>query len=117
MYAYSYPDDPIINGIIAESGSASMGGAVGGSSTQSTNRHTSWYIISKKVGCGGPEAGGKTLSCMRGKSFADINKASVMDMKNPNPLSMASFGPSADGKVHREMSQNIKVGKVAKVVS
>jgi cholinesterase len=55
----------------------------------------SWYGVSKALGCGGEEAGEKTLPCMRSKPYQDILKA----MKSSGQTGMGSFGPTADGKV------------------
>jgi cholinesterase len=51
--------------------------------------------VSKALGCGGEEAGEKTLPCMRTKPHQDILKA----MTTSGQTGMGSFGPTADGKV------------------
>jgi carboxylesterase type B len=51
----------------------------------------SWFKVSTAVGCGGQEAGEKTIECMRSKPFTAI----LDGMKK----AQGSFMPSADGKV------------------
>lgn len=34
--------------------------------------NSSWYGVSKAVGCGGPEKGSKTVTCMRSKTWQEI---------------------------------------------
>jgi hypothetical protein len=117
MYAYTYPDDPIIKGIIAESGTASMSARTETPSfASSANKYSSWYAASQKLGCGGQEAGEQTLACMRGKNFRDITKTIDGGMSNPAAMRM-SFGPSGDGKVLKDISANMRAEKLARVVS
>jgi hypothetical protein len=56
-----------------------------------TVNYDSWYKLSKALGCGGSEAGPKTVDCIRDKPSDAVTKAA-------NGPGM-SFGPRADGKV------------------
>jgi hypothetical protein len=67
LYAYAWTKDPIVNGFIAQSGSALL--RVSG---VKVGDYSEWYAVSKKLGCGGSEAGEKTVACMQGKKFEDI---------------------------------------------
>jgi carboxylesterase type B len=67
LYAFAWTADPIVNGFIAQSGTALL--RVSG---VKIGDHSQWYAISKKLGCGGEEAGEKTVACMQRKPFEDI---------------------------------------------
>jgi cholinesterase len=106
IYSYAYTKDPIVNGFIAQSGSA---GVMPGR----TLSYNAWYGVSAKLGCGGAEAGAKTVECMRGKPFAEISKASSAG----GPLGGA-FGPTTDGKVvFADLVQRRQKGDFIKRVS
>jgi cholinesterase len=67
LYAFAWTKDPIVNGFIAQSGTALL--RVSG---VKVGDYSEWYAVSKKLGCGGSEAAEKTLSCMQEKTFEDI---------------------------------------------
>jgi len=67
LYAFAWTKDPIVNGFIAQSGTALL--RVSG---VKVGDYSEWYAVSKKLGCGGSEAAEKTISCMQGKKFEDI---------------------------------------------
>jgi cholinesterase len=112
MYAYAWPKDPIINGIIAQSGSASVRPPTGGSSTP----HAGWYKASEALGCGGASAGAKTVDCMRGKPAELIQKQ--LDAMTTGP-GITPFGPSgSDASIlPKNIQARAKSGDFAKVVS
>jgi hypothetical protein len=67
LYSYAFTEDPIVHGFIAQSGTALLrvtGIKVGD--------YSQWYNVSKNIGCGGEEAGEKTLECMRGKTTEEL---------------------------------------------
>jgi len=117
MYAYAWEKDPIISGIVALSGTASLGASAGtamASLSSGINQYSSWYATSSKLGCGGKEAGNKTIDCMRGKSFKQIFAAINAD--NSNPMAMG-FWPTPDARViFADTDTRAKGGKFAKVV-
>jgi cholinesterase len=95
MFAYAWNEyDPIIAGIIAQSGTATMGTQLLRSSGK--NDLTAWYSASAKVGCGGKEKGEETVKCMRTKDFKQILDAISVNLTNP--LAMG-FGPTPDEKM------------------
>jgi cholinesterase len=109
MYAYTWKDDPIINGIIPQSGVAGIGSPSTGSP------HAAWYQASSGLGCGGAEAGAKTVDCMRGKTNKEVNDQ--LAKMGSTALSNA-FGPKADGKVvFADNGARGDRGDLAKVVS
>jgi cholinesterase len=85
-YAFSWTEDPIVNGFILSSGTALMSrGEV------RTNQARNWYTLSQKLGCGGQEAGAATVKCLQGKAWKDI-----YDKIPAGPV--GGFGPSNDNK-------------------
>lgn len=91
-YAYTWTKDPIISGIIAESGSAGNLGGTGG------NLSAGWYRMSQKLGCGGVDAGAQTLTCVRTKPWQSVLGAIEKRGVTPN-MGDGGFGPTVDGKV------------------
>ncbi|QDS72608.1 hypothetical protein FKW77_001629 [Venturia effusa] len=89
IYSYAWTDDPIVYGIILESGSVSIG-------SSSPNNSASWYAASKALDCGVEDARLKPVECMRQKPFEDII-AAIKQIGEANPMS--AFGPRADGKI------------------
>ncbi|QDS74501.1 hypothetical protein FKW77_007054 [Venturia effusa] len=92
MYAYAWTKDPIINGIIAQSGVAGSMPSMGGGKSP----NSAWYGVSKAMGCGGSEAGEKTIECMRSKPADLIMKE--LDRQTMGP-GITPFGPVADEKI------------------
>jgi cholinesterase len=87
-YAYAWPKDPIVNGFIAQSGTASGSKPMGRDQPATFD---AWYKLSAKLGCGGADAGAKTVDCVRSKPQDEVSKTA-------NSLGL-NFGPRADGKV------------------
>lgn len=110
MYAYAWTKDPIISGIICQSGAAgAMPPAASGKIP-----HSAWYDMSRAMGCGGPEVGDRTVDCMRGKSFNDINKQLDTMVSGPG---ITPFAPHPDGKVvFQDTAQRGDSGNFIKVV-
>jgi cholinesterase len=106
-YAYAWPKDPIVNGIISQSGTISLVPWIGGRGSNA------WFSVSQKMGCGGQDDGEKTVECMRTKGAMDIIKNMGA---NANPL-FGGFGPMADGQSYFNDAQvRAKGGNFAKVV-
>jgi hypothetical protein len=76
-----------------------------------------WWTISERVGCGGSEAGEKTLACMRAKPWASI--LNVMDKRKVMPdAKSGAFTPVADGKVvFTDVAKRRAEGNFIKAVS
>ncbi|KAL8986486.1 MAG: hypothetical protein Q9177_004160, partial [Variospora cf. flavescens] len=84
-YSYSWLNDPIVNGFIAESGVSESFFRPAAS-----NNIAAWYGITKTLGCGDSSAGvPATIACMRQRPMVDILAASA---------TAPPFGPTADGK-------------------
>lgn len=90
-FAWSDPE-PLIAGLIAESGTASI--ANGGNMATGE----AWYDATAKMGCGGLEAGEATLACARKKSIQEVLDA-IKPVGGVPALGMTSFGPYVDQKI------------------
>lgn len=107
MYAYAWPQDPIIAGVIAQSGGAGVAPPSGQDPAEV------WYQISKLLDCGGKEAGAKTVECMKKVPTATL--LVQLDKMSSGPGS-TPFGPSADGKtVFRDYAARGTAGSFIKV--
>jgi cholinesterase len=96
-YAYGYTKDPIIHGIIPQSGTA-VSTARPATAEGSLTVVQRWSGLSEKLGCGPvtDDNVSKTLACMRAKPLKDVMDATI-------PASSASavgaWGPKTDNHV------------------
>ena len=108
--SYAYPNDPIANAFIPQSGLA------GGPIVPENNATTAlqqWYNVSSTLGCGGPESGSSSVDCMRTKDFGAILKA-IEPLQTTAVLS--HFGPTIDETVvFSDYAQRSAQGAFAKV--
>jgi cholinesterase len=90
VYTYAWTEDPIAHGFIAQSGTAML--RVSGVKVGDFSK---WYDVSRKVGCGGTEAGERTVPCMQKKPFETLLGAfeGGSDFNIPQP-----FGIYPDNK-------------------
>ncbi|KAH8586802.1 carboxylesterase [Bisporella sp. PMI_857] len=90
MYSYAYTQDPIVGGLILQSGTATA--------FNITQHHNlaAWWFTSAQLGCGAQGSVGleASLSCVRGKSFTDVLAASALAPANSNFL--GAFAPTID---------------------
>ncbi|KAL1955878.1 hypothetical protein VTO42DRAFT_8036 [Malbranchea cinnamomea] len=91
LWAYAYADDPIVEGLIAQSG------AVPSSSAGIGKPGSSWYEASEKLGCGGESAGDSTIECMRSKSVDELLSVT------------SSFGSIGEGVSFFPQADNVTV--------
>jgi len=99
FYAFAYTKDPIVHGLIPQSGTisgppsriASTGNGVSPAAIKN------WSALSKELGCGEVSATdvSRTLSCMQSKPAS-----AVLDATTPKTSGAAigAWGPKADGK-------------------
>jgi carboxylesterase type B len=108
-WAYAYPDDPIVHGLISESGQAT-------DATSEVNSTKNYLKVSKALGCGDKSAGLATLDCLRTKNISDIMDA-IRPIALDNQVALAAgFTPVADGIVaFSNYSKLAKAGKFAKI--
>jgi cholinesterase len=90
-YSYAYTQDPIISGMIAESGSVTSF-----SNPAPKDNSKFWNEAAKNLSC--PVDNVKaSIACMRTKSMEDVLRASKVD--NPLQAVLGHFGPTVDEKV------------------
>ncbi|KAK5108106.1 hypothetical protein LTR62_008760 [Meristemomyces frigidus] len=92
-WAYAYSEDPIVAGLISESGNAKSFPL----NTENTTL-SNWYNVTETLGCGNTSA---SLACMQTKNWTDIKAAAAKapSASSGNPLrSVPAFYPSADNK-------------------
>ena len=92
-YDYAWLSDPIVNGFITESGTATSF-----SNPAPQNNTAFWFNATQKLACGGASAGiPPTVECMRTKSFQQILNATA------SPPGVAGlfgeFGPTVDNQL------------------
>lgn len=109
VYPYGYPDDPIVAGLIADSGGP---GIVGGNDLAQSN----FTFLAGLVGCNGlgPD---DELSCVRKVPAQTLENAlSYYSGNNTSPS--ISFKPVIDNKTtFSNWTERIADGKIAKTVS
>lgn len=88
-YSYAWTSDPIIAGLIPESGTA-----IGLGQNTAADGAALWYNVSSKLGCGNSSSE-TTLSCMRTKNYSSILAALPSEGVGGN----TGFGPTVDEKV------------------
>jgi cholinesterase len=104
-YAFAYEKDPIIHAFIPQSGSVWTRGIADDSNLNF------WYNVSSQLGCGGAEAGEKTVECMRGKPWKEIMKYVPTGPRAPGK----SFGPTYDEEIiFKDYDARAKAGLFAK---
>jgi carboxylesterase type B len=106
-YAFAWPEDPIVNGFIPQSGSVFTRGIAAESNEKA------WFKASAALGCGGAEAGVKSTECMQGKPWKDVMKYVDTGMRQPGK----TFGPVFDERViFKDYNTRVKGGHFAKRV-
>jgi len=110
-YSYIWTDDPIVHGLISQSGTAFS--FTPNSQNMST---TSFYNASSILGCDGS---GDVLDCMRSKDFRDILKSISLITPGPTQaLAAPIFQSTVDEKtVFADYDSLAASGKFIKVVS
>lgn len=100
-YGYANPEDPIVAGIVAQSGTTSQ--------LNSPNT-TAFTILASQFGCGGLDAGAE-LECMQ-KADNDMLHNVIRNGEN-----VPRFSPVADGvTLFENNTARLEEGQVAKVV-
>ncbi|KAH8654949.1 Alpha/Beta hydrolase protein [Tricladium varicosporioides] len=86
-YAYSWASDPIVSGLIMESGAAGFGEAL------PPNNAAEWYNVSATLGCGarGSQESSKILSCLQSKPIGELMAAIGSNTFNPSADNITGF--------------------------
>lgn len=112
-WTFAYKDEPLVSGIISESGNA-FSFPLNGRELQIRN----WYNVSATLECGSE---GDTLDCVRGKEWKDVLAAASRLPAAPggNPVrSTPAFYPTVDNEtVFSGYASLLEQGKFAKIVS
>jgi cholinesterase len=90
LYSYIWTKDPIVNGFIASSGTVSMA-AKGNRAQQTTSAASGWYSFTKRLGCGGEEAGAATVECVQKRPMKELLGTTSFGL-------VGGFRPSPDGQ-------------------
>lgn len=92
-----------------------MASNTGNRGSAAANYSAGWYTASQKLGCGGIEAGEKTLICMQSKPWRDITNNIEKRGVTPN-LGSGGFGPLSDNKVvFSDYTRRREAGGFAKI--
>jgi cholinesterase len=111
MYSFAYAKDPIVYGLIAESGTASN------PSGPPQNSSAAWWETSRALGCGGIEAGEATLACVRSKPWQAVTDTVPRRGVTAN-IGAGNFGPTTDNKtVFPDYANRRAKATFAKIVS
>lgn len=112
-WTFAYKDDPLVSGIISESGNA-FSFPLNTPEQQTKN----WYNVSAALGC---DVSADTVACVRGKDWQHVLAAAAKlpAAQGGNPVrSMPAFYPTVDNKtVFSGYSSLLKDGRFAKIVS
>lgn len=112
-YSYIWTDDPIIKGVISQSSTVHMQGPFAPAAIE--DRHASWFGLSKRVGCGGAEAGLGSVACMETKKTAEIQ--AKMPQANVVMGIDGFFGPTYDDTyIFTDYDAQAAAGKFIQVV-
>ena len=110
LYNFAYPDDPIVTGLIMDSGTAQRGSAV-------DVGYTNFTFVADNVGCTGL-AGQPTqqLECMRGVD-ADTIENFFATYQESGDMPAIAFNPRVDGVlVFSNYTERALAGLQAKIV-
>jgi cholinesterase len=110
-YAYAWLEDPIINGLIAQSGTAMMLEDSYKPEAVVKIRSDTWYNMTQKLGCGGEDKGDETVQCSQKKTWQQIQAA--LPGSNGEIGFATGFGPIPDDKILRsDYFARAKAGKL-----
>lgn len=89
-YSYAYASDPIVAGLIAESGTTQLSGLPYAEATSATN----WYEVTETLGCGNATTNSTALlACMRALPYDTI--LSAVPSSGLSAI-FSAFGPTVD---------------------
>ncbi|KAK4444949.1 acetylcholinesterase [Podospora aff. communis PSN243] len=115
FYQYAYPQDPIVEGIIQDSGSETL--AAGQLSSSDVN-HSNFSALAAAVGCGSTSPA-QELACMRGANVSALAIINVIQSNNAvpgNPILI--FTPVADNvTVFSNYTARSEAGQIARIPS
>ncbi|KAF8448635.1 Alpha/Beta hydrolase protein [Kalaharituber pfeilii] len=92
IHAYAWPDDPIVKGLIAQSGNTGLLPVIG-----APDNFNAWANLTENVGCAGKRSEVEKLKCMRDLSWRKLVKG-LVKMQSCQEAEFLGFGPRMDGK-------------------
>jgi hypothetical protein len=113
MYNFAWYKDPIVNGLIMNSGTAFIETIIGSEGPRFSN----FSYVASQVGCGNKSSAQEELACMKNVDAAALEQILA---ESSNGVSTANlvFGPPADGKlVFSNYTERTLQGKLTKVAS
>lgn len=114
-YQYAYPQDPIVNTVLMDSGSEFFPASVLYTSTVDTT-HSNFTFVARNVGCGGLDPAAE-LACMRKVDALTIENflQQYQDSLTQPPI---AFIPIVDGRTFfADYNARAEAGEIAKLVS
>jgi cholinesterase len=115
IYNYAWYKDPIVNGLIMDSGTAFIedifnGGIPG-------PKYSNFSYVASQVGCGNINNALEELACMKKVDAITIENF-IADNSNEGSTPSLAFGPAADEKVlFSNYTDRARQGKLTNVVS
>jgi cholinesterase len=110
MYNYAWYEDPIVTGLIMDSGTAFIEAGLG-------PRYADFSYVASQVGCGNNSSAQEELSCMQKVDAMTLENV-IADNYNTGSTPNLAFGPSSDEKiVFSNYTDRMLQGKFTKVVS
>lgn len=114
-YSYAYPEDPIVNTFLMDSGSEFFPAPILYTASADTT-HSNFTFVASHVGCGGlsPTA---ELACMRKVDALAIENF-LQEYQDSLTLPLITFTPTVDGRTFfADYNARAEAGKIAKLVS
>ena len=109
MYNYAWYQDPIVTGLIMDSGTTFIEDGSG-------PKYSNFSYVASQVGCGNSNSAEEELVCMKEVDAATLEDV-IAENYNAGPQNLA-FGPGADEKiVYSNYTKRVLQGKLAKIVS
>jgi cholinesterase len=110
IYNFAWYKDPIVNGLIMDSGTAFIEAGLG-------PRYSDFSYVASRVGCGNTSNALEELACMK-EIDGSILEGLIEDNYNMGLTPSLAFGPSADEKiVFSNYTDRALQGKLTNVVS
>jgi cholinesterase len=110
MYSYAWYKDPIVTGLIMDSGSSFIESGAG-------PRYSNFSYVAGKLGCSNNTNAAEELACMKRIDAASIENI-IADELNGGSKEGLAFGPSADERIiFSNYTDRALQGKLARVVS
>ena len=110
MYSFAWYEDPIVKGLIMDSGTAFIEDGSG-------PKYSNFSYVASQMGCGNTSTALEELACMKKVDAAKL-EAFLGKYYNEGATPSLAFGASADEKVvFSNYTDRIRQGKLATVVS